>query len=81
MRTWLNRCPSIWGYIASVSKKKDVTSGIVTDPDTDRLALVTDKGNLFGEEYTQAAAFDFLLDKNTRHPALPTCLPPAWPKM
>lgn len=37
--------------------------GIVTDPDADRLALVTDSGELFGEEYTQAAAFDFMLAK------------------
>lgn len=44
-----------------VEKKCDL--GIVTDPDADRLALVTDKGELFGEEYTQAAAFDLMLEK------------------
>ncbi len=49
--------------ICSVVKEKSCDLGIVTDPDTDRLALVTNKGNLFGEEYTQAAAFDFMLDK------------------
>lgn len=35
--------------------------GVVTDPDADRLALVDNEGELFGEENTQAAAFDFLL--------------------
>lgn len=37
--------------------------GVVTDPDADRLALVDNQGNLFGEEYTQAAVFDFILAK------------------
>ena len=35
--------------------------GVVTDPDGDRLALVDENGNLFGEEYTQVAAFDLML--------------------
>jgi phosphomannomutase len=35
--------------------------GVVTDPDADRLALVDENGRLFGEEYTQVAAFDFML--------------------
>lgn len=37
---------------------------MVVDPDADRLALVDDIGRLFGEEYTQAMAFDFYLGKN-----------------
>ncbi len=37
--------------------------GVVTDPDGDRLALIDENGELFGEEYTQVAAFDFILDK------------------
>ncbi len=37
--------------------------GVVTDPDGDRLALVDEKGDLFGEEYTQVAAFDLMLSK------------------
>jgi phosphomannomutase len=45
-------------------KDKQCDLGIVTDPDSDRLALVTDEGEPFGEEYTQAAAFDFMLSKN-----------------
>lgn len=50
--------------ICSFVKQNNCDLGFVTDPDSDRLAIVTDEGTLFGEEYTQAAAFDFLLDKN-----------------
>lgn len=55
--------PEHLGDICELVKEKSCDLGIVTDPDADRLALVTNKGNLWGEEYTQAAAFDFLLDK------------------
>lgn len=44
-------------------KKSKCDVGIVTDPDGDRLALVDENGRLFGEEYTQVAAFDFILSK------------------
>ncbi len=50
--------------ICALMKEKKCDLGIVTDPDSDRLALVTDEGEPFGEEYTQAAAFDFMLSKN-----------------
>jgi phosphomannomutase len=49
--------------ICALVKEKKCDLGVVTDPDSDRLALITDQGRLFGEEYTQVAAFDFLLDK------------------
>lgn len=49
--------------ICDLVKEKDCDLGITTDPDADRLALITNKGNLFGEEYTQATAFDFMLGK------------------
>lgn len=49
--------------ICELVKEKKVDLGVVTDPDGDRLALVDDTGKLFGEEYTQAAAFDFILSK------------------
>lgn len=55
--------PEHLGDLCSLVKEKQCDIGIVTDPDSDRLALVTNKGNLFGEEYTQAAAFDFILNK------------------
>jgi len=50
--------------ICALVKEKKCDLGIVTDPDADRLALVTDEGEPFGEEYTQAAAFDFMLKNN-----------------
>tara|TARA_R110000868_G_scaffold37111_15_gene131674 strand:+ start:3137 stop:4483 length:1347 start_codon:yes stop_codon:yes gene_type:complete len=50
--------------ICDLVKKTGADLGVVTDPDADRLALVDDKGILFGEEYTQASVFDFILSKN-----------------
>lgn len=47
--------------ICALVKEEKCDLGIVTDPDADRLALVTNEGKLFGEENTQAAAADFLL--------------------
>jgi len=40
-------------------KKADI--GIVVDPDVDRLALVMENGELFGEEYTLVAVADYIL--------------------
>lgn len=37
--------------------------GIVVDPDVDRLALVSDDGEMFGEEYTLVAIADYVLSK------------------
>ncbi|HYW36337.1 MAG TPA: phosphoglucosamine mutase [Balneolaceae bacterium] len=50
--------------ISTLVRQKECDLGIVTDPDADRLALVTNEGEPFGEEYTQVAAFDFILSKN-----------------
>lgn len=41
--------------------------GIAIDPDVDRLALVDENGNYFGEEYTLVAAADFILSKHKGH--------------
>ena len=51
--------------ICEVVKEKGADLGVVTDPDADRLALVDNTGILFGEEYTQATVFDFILSKKT----------------
>lgn len=37
--------------------------GIVVDPDVDRLALVCEDGEVFGEEYTLVAVADYVLSK------------------
>ena len=42
-----------------VKQKADI--GIVVDPDVDRLALVMENGELFGEEYTLVAVADYIL--------------------
>lgn len=49
--------------ICALVKETGADLGVVTDPDADRLALVDDTGTLFGEEYTQATVFDFILSK------------------
>ncbi|MFO8087494.1 MAG: phosphoglucosamine mutase [Bacteroidales bacterium] len=42
-----------------VAKKADV--GFVVDPDVDRLAIVSETGEMFGEEYTLVAVADYVL--------------------
>uniref|UniRef100_UPI0030DD09B7 phosphoglucosamine mutase n=1 Tax=uncultured Planktosalinus sp. TaxID=1810935 RepID=UPI0030DD09B7 len=45
-----------------VDEKADL--GIVVDPDVDRLALISENGEMFGEEYTLVACADYVL-RNT----------------
>lgn len=51
------------GDIMSLVKDKSCDVGIVVDPDVDRLALISEDGKMFGEEYTLVACADYLLDK------------------
>ncbi|MCK5086888.1 MAG: phosphoglucosamine mutase, partial [Melioribacteraceae bacterium] len=44
-------------------KENNVDLGIVVDPDVDRLVLITEKGEPFGEENTIAQAVRFILSK------------------
>ena len=44
-------------------KDKGADLGIVVDPDVDRLVLITDEGDPFGEEYTITQAVKFVLSK------------------
>lgn len=44
-----------------VAEKADL--GIVVDPDVDRLAFVSENGEMFGEEYTLVACADYVLSK------------------
>lgn len=44
-----------------VEEKADF--GIVVDPDVDRLAFITEEGEMFGEEYTLVACADYVLSK------------------
>lgn len=47
--------------ISGIMKQGNADVGIVVDPDVDRLALVDEKGNMFGEEYTLVAVADYVL--------------------
>ncbi|MBC6610183.1 phosphoglucosamine mutase [Hymenobacter sp. BT507] len=50
--------------IAKVLSRGGFDLGIVVDPDVDRLALVCENGEMFGEEYTLVAVADYLLQEN-----------------
>lgn len=47
--------------ICELVKKENADLGIVVDPDVDRLALIDENGEMFGEEYTLVAVADYLL--------------------
>ena len=49
--------------ISELVVKENADLGIVVDPDVDRLALICDGGEMFGEEYTLVACADFVLSK------------------
>jgi phosphomannomutase len=48
--------------ISSVMKKEKAHVGFVVDPDVDRLAMVCENGEMFGEEYTLVAVADLILE-------------------
>jgi phosphomannomutase len=53
-----------------LTEKADLA--FVVDPDVDRLAIVSEDGTMFGEEYTLVAVSDYIL-KNTRAIQYQTC--------
>jgi phosphomannomutase len=46
-------------------KTEQAILGVAVDPDVDRLALVTEEGELFGEEYTLVAVSDYILQQKS----------------
>ncbi len=52
--------------ISSEMQKGDYDLGIVVDPDVDRLALICEDGEPFGEEYTLVAVADYILSINKK---------------
>ena len=52
--------------LSKLVTKSKAHIGIAVDPDVDRLALVCEDGEMFGEEYTLVAVADYVL-KNTPH--------------
>lgn len=53
--------PENLGEISEVVKKNKADIGFVVDPDVDRLAIITENGDIFGEEYTLVAVADYVL--------------------
>jgi len=51
--------------IAKAVVKEKAHLGIVVDPDVDRLALICEDGDMFGEEYTLVAVADYILNRRT----------------
>lgn len=47
--------------ISDKMKECQADLGIVVDPDVDRLALISENGEMFGEEYTLVAVADYVL--------------------
>ena len=47
--------------ISSLVKEAKADVGFVVDPDVDRLAIVCENGEIFGEEYTLVAVADYVL--------------------
>ena len=51
------------GDICQLVLKEKADFGIVVDPDVDRLAFISNEGEMFGEEYTLVACADYVLGK------------------
>ncbi|GIZ07568.1 phosphoglucosamine mutase [Flavobacterium sp. UMI-01] len=49
--------------ICELVVKEKAHLGIVVDPDVDRLAFISEDGEMFGEEYTLVACADYVLSK------------------
>ncbi|HZW39335.1 MAG TPA: phosphoglucosamine mutase [Ignavibacteriaceae bacterium] len=54
----------------AVVKREKADLGIVVDPDVDRLVLITDKGEAFGEENTITSMVKFILSKEKGNAAV-----------
>ncbi len=50
--------------ICELVVKEKADFGIVVDPDVDRLAFISNNGEMFGEEYTLVAVADYVLSKS-----------------
>ena len=55
-------------HLTEISKlvvEVEADFGIVVDPDVDRLAIISEDGSMFGEEYTLVAIADYVLSKKS----------------
>lgn len=53
--------PEHLGDISKLMKETSSDVGFVVDPDVDRLAIICENGDMFGEEYTLVAIADYVL--------------------
>ncbi len=53
--------PENLGTVSNEVKREEADLAIVVDPDVDRLAIVCENGEMFGEEYTLVAVADYIL--------------------
>ncbi|HEY9185719.1 MAG TPA: phosphoglucosamine mutase [Salegentibacter sp.] len=51
--------------ISDLVVKEKADMGFVVDPDVDRLAIIDENGEMFGEEYTLVACADYVLSKTS----------------
>ena len=61
-------------HLGDICKKvidEQADFGIVVDPDVDRLAIIDEKGEMFGEEYTLVAVADYVLSKTPSATVVP----------
>ncbi|MCZ4409661.1 phosphoglucosamine mutase [Cryomorphaceae bacterium 1068] len=49
--------------LSNIVREKECDLGITVDPDVDRLAFVSENGDVFGEEYTLVAVADYVLSQ------------------
>lgn len=50
--------------ISQLVRNENADLGFVVDPDVDRLAIICEDGEMFGEEYTLVAVADYILSHN-----------------
>ena len=55
--------PEHLGALSAAVIDSEADLGLVVDPDVDRLAMIDERGQFFGEEYTIVAVADYILSK------------------
>ena len=55
--------PENLGEMAEVVREGKADAGFAVDPDVDRLAIICENGEMFGEEYTLVAVADYILNR------------------
>lgn len=53
--------PEHLGELSKLVRENNANVGFVVDPDVDRLAIMSENGEVFGEEYTLVAVADYIL--------------------